>query len=139
MLRTEHRDGGEADRPQDASQDIVLLVVDDERLVRWAIDRILSRYFCVITVDSGLEALEIAKRRNQQIDVLLTDVCMPEMNGAELGKHMRVVRPEVVQIYMSGCLQDVTLEPCATLVPKPLDFPALIDLVRARVATSSFE
>lgn len=139
MLRTEHRDGGETESPQDAGQDIVLLVVDDERLVRWAIDRILSRYFCVITVDSGPKALEIAKRRNQQIDVLLTDVCMPDMNGAELGKQMQVIRPEVAQIYMSGGLKDVMLEPSATLVPKPLDFPALIELVRERVATSPFE
>ncbi len=139
MLRSEHREGGETETPRDSGRDIVLLVVDDERLVRWSIDRILSRYFCVITVDSGLKALEIAQRANQQIVVLLTDVCMPEMNGAELGKLMRVLRPDVLQIYMSGGLQDVTLEPSATLIPKPLDFPAFIKLVRARVAATPLQ
>ncbi len=123
--------------PEATHRHIVVLLVDDTCGVRQAIERVLSEYFCVISVDSGSRAIEIASVRDQQIDVLLTDVRMPGMNGAQLGERMRVLRPEVERVYMSGDCGGVSLEPQATLLQKPLDFPRLITLLNARVAAMS--
>lgn len=108
-----------AESDQDAAKR-VLLVVDDDPSLLYAVARMLSleEDYRVFTVSGAAEALEIAGS-DQRLDLLLTDVCMPGMNGGELGRRMAKLRPELPRLYMSGDLGGVTLEEEATCIAKP--------------------
>src|ERR671923_2271500 len=83
-----------------------ILVVDDERSTLEALSTILSREgHDVLTVTSGQEALALLQ--DEELDLLLSDVKMPKMDGLALLRHIRAQQPEIVVIMMSGH-QDVT-------------------------------
>ncbi len=79
-----------------------ILVVDDEEPVRKFVDRVLrdAGYETFLAPD-GPEALQVAKA-NAGIDVLLTDLMMPQMNGDELARRMRQQEPKVKVLYLTG-------------------------------------
>ena len=87
----------------------VVLVVEDEPDVRRMAERILTKGgYSVIGTPVGDEALEICGQSSQQpVDLLLTDVIMPEMLGTELVERVRSVRPGLPVIYMSGYSHEV--------------------------------
>jgi CheY-like chemotaxis protein len=107
------------------------LVVEDEDALREVTRRILSRNdYRVLTAANGPEALKLAEDTEHEIDLLLTDVIMPQMLGKELAARMREQRPG-----MSGYAQPVlasqgTLDPGVSLVEKPFSENALLDQVR---------
>lgn len=118
-----------------ARSERVILVVDDEATVLKAVSRLLEiEGYQVLAVSSGAEALAIAKSASQRIDLLLSDVCMPGMNGAELGQHMANLRPDAPRIYMSGGTGEVVLEPGATLVAKPLSPDSFLRLLEEHIS-----
>lgn len=79
-----------------------ILVVDDEIVIReLMVDILLDEGFEVISVGSGLEALEQIKACND-IVVLFTDIMMPEMDGIELIREARKLRPTIVPLVMTG-------------------------------------
>lgn len=79
-----------------------VLVVDDESVVRDFMMEILTACgYSVDTVPSGAAALEHLKGHDD-IGVVLTDVVMPEMNGIELIRALRTIRPDVVPVVMTG-------------------------------------
>jgi PAS domain S-box-containing protein len=99
--------------PRAAGQGEVVLVVEDEPEVRQMAERILTKGgFSVIGTEEGSHALEICKERKQAIDVLLTDVIMPQMLGTELVEKIRAIRPGLKVVYMSGYSHEV-LAPAA--------------------------
>jgi CheY-like chemotaxis protein len=68
--------------------------------------RILSRNgYRVITAASGREAIEVAADRANRIDVVLTDVVMPQMLGKEAAERIRALRPGLKVLFMSGYTQ----------------------------------
>jgi two-component system, cell cycle sensor histidine kinase and response regulator CckA len=80
-----------------------VLVVEDEQLVRGLIAEELSRRgYCVLTALNGLDALALAEEYENGIDVVVTDVIMPEMGGLELTQRLTALRPGVRVVYMSG-------------------------------------
>ena len=80
-----------------------LLVVDDNVLLRKQVALIVRKLGCsVLIAGSGLEALELAARHQGTIDLLLTDVVMPYMDGTELVRQLRVSRPETAVLFISG-------------------------------------
>ncbi len=80
----------------------VMLVEDDES-VRLLTQRILEEAgYTVIDACSGVEALEIVKERWEEIDLLVTDVIMPRMNGAELAEAVSSVAPKIRTLFISG-------------------------------------
>jgi len=86
----------------------VVLVVEDEPDVRRMAERILSKGgYSVIGTDRGLEAVEICERETQKIDLLLSDVIMPEMLGTELVERVHSLRPNLPVVYMSGYSHEV--------------------------------
>ncbi|HEX3238950.1 MAG TPA: PAS domain S-box protein [Solirubrobacterales bacterium] len=100
----------------------VVLVVEDEPEVRRMAERILTKgSFSVIGTDSGARALEICAKEDQPIDLLLTDVIMPEMLGTELVERMRELRPDLKVVYMSGYSHEI-LEPAALAGSAGSDF-----------------
>jgi len=78
-----------------------VLVVDDDPLVLDFIEDVISFYgYSSIMATSGEEALKLAE--NQQVDLLVTDIMMPGMNGIDLAKKFTVVHPETKILFMSG-------------------------------------
>ncbi len=81
----------------------VVMVVEDEPNVLRMAERILSRGgYSVIATSDGAEAVEICKRDDQPIDLLLTDVIMPDMLGTELVEKVEGIRSGLPIVFMSG-------------------------------------
>lgn len=80
-----------------------ILVVEDEDIVRRMVCRILKTHgYNVLRASGGFEAIELALSYNEKIDLLLTDVIMPKMNGKELRDKIVEMRPQTKIMYMSG-------------------------------------
>ncbi len=114
-----------------------ILVVEDEPKVREMAERILSKAgYSVIGAGRGAEAVEICNRREQAIDLLLTDVIMPEMLGTELVERVRSIRPGLKVIYMSGYSHEVLAPQALTqsdgsaFIEKPFNARSLLETVR---------
>jgi two-component system cell cycle sensor histidine kinase/response regulator CckA len=112
-----------------------ILLVEDEDALREVTRRILTRNgYTVITAANGAEALTAAAG-TPRIDLLLTDVIMPEMVGKDLADRIRALRPTTRVLFMSGYAQPILtsqgiLDPTVTLVAKPFTEPDLLAEVR---------
>jgi signal transduction histidine kinase/CheY-like chemotaxis protein len=83
-----------------------VLVVEDEREVReLACEFLKSAGYSVLTAEDGLEALEIAQRFGNSINVVLTDVVMPKMRGPALARRLKTLLPYLKIVYMTGYLE----------------------------------
>ena len=80
----------------------VLLVEDDESLRMLAREILTVQGYAVLEAASPRDALRIHQTHEGRIDLLLTDVVMPEMNGRQLADHLKVARPEMAVLFMSG-------------------------------------
>jgi two-component system cell cycle sensor histidine kinase/response regulator CckA len=80
-----------------------ILVVEDATHVRKLVQKILEDAdFEVLTAAGGAEAVQLAAEYPRKIDLLLTDVLMPEISGPELAKKLKELRPEMKIMLMSG-------------------------------------
>ncbi len=127
----------ESDEDDAAGRGEVVLVVEDEPDVRRMAERILTKGgYSVIGTAQGAKGVEICERGEQQVDLLLTDVIMPEMLGTELVERVRSFRPKLRVVYMSGYSHEV-LAPQAlaqngvsAFIEKPFSAQALRATVR---------
>ena len=125
----------ELDEPAaDASEleaDLSVLLVDDEEAVRETLQEMLESLEVQVRVASTpSDALEIVREGGHAIDVLLTDVVMPEMNGRRLAEEVREVSPDVKVLYMSGYSDDHLAEglgESARFLRKPFRRSALVE------------
>jgi len=84
-------------------KETVILLAEDEALVRNLVQLMLNREgYAVLAANDGQEALEICEAFKDPIHLLLTDVRMPRMDGMELKRRVRALRPDVRVIVMSG-------------------------------------
>ena len=113
-----------------------VMVVEDEDAIRELTLRILTRHgYEVILAATGPEAIELAEDQGRAIDLVITDVVMPQMLGKEFGERFGEVRPGIPLIYMSGYAQAILdsrgrLEPGKTLLEKPFSEAELLTAVR---------
>jgi PAS domain S-box-containing protein len=120
-----------------------VLVVEDEAAMREVTRRILARNgYHVVAVASGHEALTALTRHLEHIDVLLTDVVMPHMQGRELANKIRILQPAARVAFMSGYTQGLlssqgVLEPDVHLIEKPFSETTLLAKLREILATPS--
>jgi signal transduction histidine kinase/CheY-like chemotaxis protein len=102
-----------------------VLIVEDEAALREVTKRIFTRNgYRVITAGNGPEALDLARGHPGEIHLLVTDVVMPHMLGKEVAEKMRVIKPSIEVLFMSGYARPVLasqgrLEPHVALVEKP--------------------
>jgi PAS domain S-box-containing protein len=134
---TIHGDAPESQSGPDVGNGVgTVLVVDDESALREVSRRILTRNgYTVLTASSGAEAMEIAGSHDGVIDLLLTDVIMPVMQGPTVAVEIRKLRPEIRVLFMSGHAQPVleaemVLGTEFRLVEKPFDQVTLLENVR---------
>ncbi|HYF38994.1 MAG TPA: PAS domain S-box protein [Gemmatimonadales bacterium] len=80
-----------------------LLLVEDEAAVRASVRRLLEWHgYTVLEARNGVEALQIYDARESEIDLVLTDILMPELGGHELVEQLRERRPDLRVVFMSG-------------------------------------
>ena len=102
-----------------------VLLVEDDDLVRRTTAEMLRRLgHQIIEAANGAEALTLSRSLPHPIDVLVTDVVMPWMNGRELAKHLQASRPGMGVVFVSGYTENVILQqgilkPGVVLVKKP--------------------
>lgn len=93
-----------------------LLLVDDEPAVRETIQRLLEKYgYRVIAASDGAEAVGIFAQNREKIDLVLTDMMMPGMDGPSLIRIIRRITPELCVVGMSGVGDIATLNTIASL------------------------
>jgi len=87
--------------------DRTILVVEDNKAVRALIVRNLASHgYHVLEAEDGLRGYELALRHSTGIDLVITDVVMPELGGAEMVRRLRLSLPDLRVIYVSGHSQD---------------------------------
>jgi two-component system, cell cycle sensor histidine kinase and response regulator CckA len=113
-----------------------VLVAEDEPLVRTLARKVLEQAgYRVLLARSGAEALLLAERHDAPIQLLLSDVVMPEMSGRELMRRLTRVRPDLRVLYMSGYSDEAIarhgmLDPGTAFLQKPFTPGALALKVR---------
>ena len=121
--------------PLQAVAGTLVLVVDDEAAVRRFAVRVLQREgYAVIEAIDGAEALELIKQDSVSIDVVVSDIVMPRLNGVELMQALAVSHPGLPVILMSGYATAALAElgiaaPCA-IIAKPFVSDRLLEEVR---------
>jgi PAS domain S-box-containing protein len=113
-----------------------VLLVEDELVLRAPVRRMLNRWgYRVLEARNGVEALQIWNNIAGGIDLVLTDVVMPEMGGLELSRQLHELNPDVKLIYMSGHTEEAmtqqgSLEQYLAFIQKPFSASDLMALIR---------
>ncbi|MDP3592168.1 ATP-binding protein [Phenylobacterium sp.] len=120
--------GGEA-------HEIILVVEDEQRVRHYSVEALRELGYGVIHASNGAEALEII-RRGEAVDLLFTDIVMPEMTGRQLADQALALRPDLKVIYTTGYTRNAVvhsgvIDPGVNFLAKPFGIRQLGGLVRA--------
>ncbi|HEX6104422.1 MAG TPA: PAS domain S-box protein [Gemmatimonadales bacterium] len=113
-----------------------LLLVEDEAAVRSSARRLLERYgYIVLEARHGADALRMVEEGTTEVDLVLTDVVMPEMGGRELVERLRARRPGLKVLFMSGYTEKAItpegiMPPHTGFVEKPFTVEQLLRRLR---------
>jgi two-component system, cell cycle sensor histidine kinase and response regulator CckA len=122
-------------KPGSAAGEVVL-VVEDEEAVRTMVGRLLqSEGYQVLEAEDGDRALELIERRSAPVDLVVTDVAMPKMNGRELAARLKASWPMLPVLFISGYTDDEMvrrgfIEPNSPFLSKPFTPEVLAAKVR---------
>jgi CheY-like chemotaxis protein len=122
-------------------QGATVLVVEDEQLVRDLVCRTLRRAgYTVLVAEHGEEALAVARAHVGPIELMITDVVMPRMNGSDLADRLSLERPGLRVLFVSGYTSEGLvvrggLEPGTEYLQKPFTPAVLLDRVRELLTT----
>jgi two-component system cell cycle sensor histidine kinase/response regulator CckA len=125
-----------AGRPNVRHGKETVLIVEDDDAVRSVAMRILRAHgYVVLEAGSGAAALRLCAPTSPPVDLILTDVIMPEMSGPEMVRQLREQQPAIRVLYMSGYTGEAArrqrvLEPGAACIEKPFAPEALAAKVR---------
>jgi two-component system cell cycle sensor histidine kinase/response regulator CckA len=120
-------------------QGTILLVEDEEGLRSLNARGLRSRGYTVIEASNGIEAMEALEQKNGAVDLVVSDVVMPEMDGPTLLRAMRARNPDLKIIFVSGYAEDAfakSLEETEKFdfLPKPFALSALVAKVKETMA-----
>jgi CheY-like chemotaxis protein len=113
----------------------ILLVEDEKDLIEYVKLSLENLGYTVFAANSPLQALALCKEKQQSIDLLITDVIMPEMNGKELKENVQRLYPQIKTLYMSGYTADIVahrgvLDEGIQFLQKPFSPKALAQKIR---------
>jgi PAS domain S-box-containing protein len=113
----------------------ILLVEDEEQVRILAREILIGHGYHVLEARDPADALVISANRSEAIDLLVTDIVMPQMNGRLLSERLRSTRPEMEVMFMSGYTDnaldhDGGLDPAVAFLQKPITPLALTRMVR---------
>jgi len=113
----------------------ILLVEDDEKLRIIIRQMLLAQGYKVLEAGRGSDAVGLASKHDGPIDLLLTDVVMPQMSGPDLAEQLAALRPAIKVIFMSGYPGGVTSErgvfdSSACFLQKPFQMDTLARVLR---------
>jgi two-component system cell cycle sensor histidine kinase/response regulator CckA len=113
-----------------------ILLVEDEEAVRvFAARALRNKGYTVLEATSGQHALEVLNKEEWKVDLLVSDVVMPQMDGPTLIREVRAARPDMKVVFISGYAEDAfrkSLDPDAEfdLLPKPFSLKQLAAKVK---------
>ena len=113
-----------------------ILLVEDEDPVRAVNARALTaRGYTVLEAASGVEALEVIRERGAPVDLVVSDVVMPEMDGPTLLRELRKLYPDLKVIFVSGYAEDAFRKNLPegeefNFLPKPFSLRQLVEIVK---------
>ncbi len=118
-----------------AAKAAVILLVEDESMVREITGEVLAHAgYCVLESSNAREALQVASQHEGHIDLLLTDIVMPEMNGADLADRMLNQQPDLITVFMSGYAESDVLRHANFSKAIHIQKPFTVDALLTRVA-----
>jgi CheY-like chemotaxis protein len=115
---------------------VSILLVEDDPSVRLAVHRVLTRFGCIVhDAENGRLAVETLEQMGGAVDLVLTDLVMPEMGGLEFSKVVKERWPRTRILFMSGYTgetiqRQALLEAGASYIEKPFTSEALMAKVR---------
>ncbi|HKQ55054.1 MAG TPA: PAS domain-containing protein [Methyloceanibacter sp.] len=125
------------EKPKDLTGRGTVLLVEDEDAVRsFAVRALAQRGYRVLEATTGTEALELFKSHHGDVDLVVSDVVMPEMDGPTLCEALRRERPDLKVIFISGYAEDAFRQHLAEnedfmFLQKPFDLKQLAAAVKA--------
>ena len=120
----------------DVGRSETVLVVEDDHAIRALVERALAKAgYRVLAAESAAEAMDVAAQHDGAIELLFTDVVMPEGNGPELAQQLLKSRPSMRVLFTSGYADDKVFESTGTpkaaqFLAKPYSFAGLARKVR---------
>jgi PAS domain S-box-containing protein len=134
LARTEASIPARASRPADGTERV--LMVDDELALRKSVSRALSRLgYAVDVAENGVQGVQMVQQAPEAYDLVILDLMMPEMGGAQAFQLIRRIRPDMKVLLCSGYSADgerneLLREGAAGFLQKPFDTNELAALVR---------
>ncbi len=128
-------------RSADQSADTILLV-EDEFVVRDITREVLEMAgYRVFPAESPERAIKLTEQHRGSIDLLLTDLVMPGMNGSDLSRRLQLLQPGLTTVYMSGYAEhdverNIRREPGSPYIRKPFTIDILLSGVANAIANS---
>jgi len=116
--------------------DTILLVEDDHDVRAYVVEILRELHYRVLEAHDADSALAMVDRNDVQVDLLLTDVVLPGMNGRQLAEELKARQPRIRVLFMSGYSRDAIvhdgrLDPGVELMQKPLTHEVLAQRVRS--------
>jgi CheY-like chemotaxis protein len=128
--------------PQSRGTETVLLCEDEERIRKLVFAMLRKQGYKVLEADSPAVAIRLARDYGGPIDLLLTDIVMPQMSGLDLAKTIQESRPDAKVLYMSGYTDNRVnaswvLDSNAPFLLKPFTASGLMEKVREALGTET--
>src|ERR1019366_2743829 len=115
-------------------QGVILLVEDEDAVRAFGVRALGSRGYTVLEAASGVEALEVVEREKGKIDLIVSDVVMPEMDGPTMFKELRKRGVKAKVIFVSGYAEEAFAKNLPEgefgFLPKPFTLKQLIETVK---------
>jgi CheY-like chemotaxis protein len=117
-----------------------VLLVEDDALVMQTTQAVLQRLgFSVLTAESPHDAITICNAGLERIDLVITDIVMPEMNGMALRDRLLTLQPGIKVLFTSGhpyevIVREYALKPGEHFIQKPFSLNSLKDKINAVLA-----
>lgn len=109
-----------------------ILVVEDDAIVRMLIVDVLEELeFSVVEAADAEEALKIVENTDQSIDLMMTDVGLPDMDGKQLATRVRELRPALPILFASGYAGNIDVPAGMQVIAKPFSIDQLRDKVKS--------